>query len=133
MGVKMKMVRTKFGASLKVALLLLPSLTYAGPAGLVDLPAQGERTVIGVWLLKQINCTRSLEKVKSEYFFVARCEGGPFGDTGLPLIKDSDDERRYHHRFHPDITYEISPDGKLIMRSGSAIDFVAEPHKTLRP
>ena len=85
-----------------------------GNMGLEKLPPASSRKVLGAWLLKEMQCTRSIEQAHSKYFMVARCEGVRSDDQGIVLTKHGDN---HYHSPANGWSYLIEDSGALQIRN----------------
>jgi hypothetical protein len=88
---------------------------------LTPLPPIDKRELVGVWRLLGVpaKMTRSIERVRGEYFLVSRWidpDGNRAGGAdGIRLEKLSD--RVYQHSWNPHTSVLISPEGHFSMAS----------------
>lgn len=120
--------------SIMLAMLLTQTAGAAqiivGNLGFEKIPASENRRIVGTWLLKTLDCTRSIEAVEDRFFMVSRCRGKAEDGSGLPIRKV---QANLYEGQTTNWSYHIAEDGSLTMRNRRGLEYFGEPHAELWP
>ncbi len=123
-----------FWQSILLALLLTQTAgatrIIVGNLGFEKIPASENRRIVGTWLLRTLDCTRSIEAVNDRFFMVSRCRGKAQDGSGLPIRRVQAD---LYEGQTTNWTYQIAENGSLVMRNRRGMEYIGEPHADLWP